>query len=119
MMIHVVLQMRRMVPKSNLHDPHTAQVWSWTRGERISTGPAAQACFGVEEAAIESSSVMQRSTHDSLFLVVNIVWIHSSLMRETSSGYFSSPAVFLTLLFAAKISLIGETQRPFAAAVCV
>ena len=34
-------------------------------------------------------------------------------MREMSSGYFSSPAVFLSLLFAANIFLIGEIRlRP-------
>ena len=71
MMIHVVLQKHR-IPRTNLHAPPTVLVWSWTRGERISTGPAAQACSGVEEAVTGSSSVMPRSTHDSLFLVVNI-----------------------------------------------
>lgn len=62
-----------MVLRSNRLGPRTARVWSWTRGEgRISIGPAALACSGVEEAATGSSSVMQRSTLDSLFLVVNI-----------------------------------------------
>lgn len=61
---------------------------------------------------------MQRSTLDFIS-GCEYIWIHSSLMRETSSGYFSSPAVFLPLLFAANIFLIGEAQQPFAAVVCV
>jgi hypothetical protein len=62
-----------MVLRSNLLGPHTVQVWNWTRGEReILTGPAAPVCSGAEGAATGSSSVMQKSTHDSLFLVVNI-----------------------------------------------
>jgi hypothetical protein len=52
---------------------HTVQVRNWRRGEgKILTRSAALACSGVEGAATGSSSVMQKSTRDSLFLVVNI-----------------------------------------------
>jgi hypothetical protein len=101
-----------MVLRSNLHGPPTAQVWSWIRGERISTGPAALACSGVEEAVTGSSSVMQRSTHDSLFLVVNIFGFVAAQCGRRALAIFPPQLCSFLSYLQPNIFLIGEIQQP-------